>query len=365
MRIFYTITKSEIGGAQTYLWHLLKRAKENGDETVVMSYPGGWLEGKVKELGFKFIPNIYYKNSFSPINLLKAIILTRKEIKKFNPDILHLNSGGAGFFGRIASIGVKNKVVFTAHGWSFTDGTPIFRKIVALIGENLITPFTDRIICVSKNDVRLARNKLILSANKIEVIHNGVEIKTQTVNQENADKIKILFIGRLERPKMPIVILRSLMRLTDDERNKFSVSVVGFGSQEKLLRDFIDKNNLENLVKIKKVVFEEVYEECLNSSLFILPTEWEGFPMTIIGAMSAGLPVLASNVGGISEVVDDSVGKLLSKGNEEVEIVETLRDILKDKNWLSNRGQNARKRILENFSEEEMCNKVWKIYEQA
>jgi len=365
MRIFYSITKSEIGGAQTYLWSLLKRAKENGDEVVVMSYPGGWLEGKVKELGFRFIPNIYYKNSFSPINLFKAIFETRKSIKEFNPDILHLNSGGAGFFGRLANIGLRSKVIFTAHGWSFTDGTPLFRKIVALIGENLITPFTDKIICVSENDARLARSKLILRGNKIEVIHNGAEIREEVSQQKIEEKIKILFIGRLERPKMPIIILRSLMRLTDEERNKFTVSIIGFGAQEKLLCDFINKNNLEDLVSVKKVIFEEVYEECLDSNLFILPTEWEGFPMTIVGAMSAGLPVLASNVGGISEVVDDSVGKLLSRGKEEVELVETLREILKDDKWLSVRGQNARKRIVDNFSDRDMCNKVWKIYEQV
>ncbi|HRH30750.1 MAG TPA: glycosyltransferase [Candidatus Paceibacterota bacterium] len=365
MKIFYSITKSEIGGAQTYLWSLLKRAKENNDEVVVMSYPGGWLEDKVKELGFEFIPNIYYKNSYNPFNLLKAIFLTRKEIKKFNPDMLHLNSGGAGFFGRLANVGLRSKVVFTAHGWSFTDGTPLFRRIIALIAENLITPFTDKIICVSENDARLAKNKLIFSTSKIEVIHNGVEIKTQTANQENINKIKILFVGRLERPKMPVVILRSLMRLTDEERKFFNVSIIGFGSQEKLLLDFINKNDLINLVTIRKVNFEAVYEECLSSNLFILPTEWEGFPMTIIGAMSAGLPVLASNVGGIKEVVDSSVGKLLSKGNDELEIVQVLRNILLDKKWLSVCGQNARKRILDNFSEEEMCNKVWKIYEQV
>ncbi len=364
MKILYVITKSEIGGAQTYVWSLLRRAKENNDEVAVMAYPGGWLEEKVKELGLRFIPNIYYKNSFSPINLFRAVLSTRNSIKDFCPDILHLNSGGAGFFGRLANIGLKSKVVFTAHGWSFTDGTPIFRRIIALIGENLITTFTDKIICVSENDARLARAKLIFGGQKIEVIHNGVEIKPQTVSQELAGKFKILFIGRLERPKMPIAILRSLTRLTEEERGKFSVSIVGFGSQEKLLRDFTRENNLDNFVTMKKIKFEEVYGQCLNSNLFVLPTEWEGFPMTILEAMSAGLPVLASNVGGISEVVDDSVGKLLSRGNEEIELVEIFREILKDSSWLVSRGQNARKRIVENFSEEEMCDKVWKIYEQ-
>lgn len=366
MKILYTITKSEIGGAQIYLGHLLEFARQRGNNVTIMSYPGGWLEKKVKELGFEFVPNIYFKNSYSPVNLLRAIFFTRKKIKELDSDIVHANSGGAGFFTRLACIGLRPKVIFTAHGWSFTDGTPLFRKTIAKIGENIMTFFTDKIICVSGNDARLARKVLISGLRKIEVIHNGVSVGDKIANIEDQEKIKIIFVGRLARPKMPISILKAIKNLPDNMRNKFYLNIVGFGEQEVFLNNFIKENKLADNVVIKNSLKpEEVLGEYLSSNLFVLPTQWEGFPMVIVEAMSAGLPVIASNVGGIKEIVDDSVGKLMTRGNEEKELADLFKVIIENNDWITQRGKNARKRVEEKFTSEIMCSKTWKVYEQA
>jgi len=360
MRIFYFVTKTEQGGAQTYLWNLAKYAKEKGDEVFLMADKEGWLSKKFEELGFQFIPNKYYKNSWSPINLLLSVIKTRKAIEKINPDIIHANSGGAGFFVRLASIGLSTKVVFTAHGWSFTEGAPFLRRQIAILAENIVLPLTDAIVCVSENDARLARKYLNISASKISVVHNGTPMTSDFAKPGRNFPIKILFAGRLARPKLPIAILRALSSVPKEIKEKFSVLIAGAGKQKKYLKHFAKENNLN--VTIEKVPTELMHNKYLDSDIFILPTEWEGFPMTIIEAMMAGVPTVASNVGGIGEAVNENVGELLRRGREEIELESLFKKIASDTKWIQVRGDNARRRAIELFSSDLMCERTWNIY---
>ncbi len=364
MRIFYTITKSEMGGAQTYLWRLLECAKVNGDEVVVMADKEGWLSEKAKEFGATFIANSYYKNSYNPINLVQAIIETRQAIKAFAPDIVHANSGGAGFFTRLACIGLAVRVVFTAHGWSFTEGTPFFRKLIAQIGEAILVPFTSAIVCVSVNDARLAYKYLDGVKNKITVIHNGVPIPQQA-HVGGKGVIVLLFVGRLTRPKLPMSILQALAALSDEYKQRFTLTIVGDGPQKKALLEYVQVAGLEEQVVFTVAKTEEMNSLYVASDVFVLPTEWEGFPMTIVEAMAAGLPVIASAVGGIPEAVDATVGALLPRGKEVDGLVDLFIKIADDPSWLPARGNAARSRAEAQFSAEEMCNNVWNIYEQS
>lgn len=365
MKIFYCITKSEMGGAQTYLWHLLQYAKGRGDQIIVMANGEGWLADRVRESGFEFVANSYFKNSFNPLNSIRAILETRKAIKRFSPDIVHCNSGAAGFFGRVASLGLRAKVIFTAHGWSFTDGTPLVRKTIARITETIMAPFTDKILCVSHNDARLARKYLFGADKKIEVVHNGVPIPDAVAQVGTHDKIRLFFAGRLTRPKLPAAILAALSELPLRIRNNFFLRIAGDGEQRRDLENFITKNHLQDQVKIGAIPTEKMTDEYLASDLFLLPTEWEGFPMTIVEAMAVGLPVVASAVGGIPEAVDDTVGKLLNRGNEAAELRKIFDTIAGDLEWLKQRGHASRARAIAQFSAETMCTKVWKSYENS
>ncbi len=352
-----------MGGAQTYLWRLLERAKQNGDTVVVMANGEGWLSHKAKELGFTFISNSYFKNSFNPLNLVRAVSETRKAIKDFAPDVVHCNSGGGGFFGRLASVGLTAKIIFTAHGWSFTDGTPIIRKTIARIAETVMVPFTDKILCVSHNDARLAKKYLFGANKKIEVIHNGVPIPELVATPGMSDEIKLFFAGRLTRPKLPLTILQTLAKLPSEMKIKFRLHIAGHGEQEKMLQEFAKEQGILGQVIIQSIPTEQMMDAYLKSDLFLLPTEWEGFPMTIVEAMAAGLPVVASAVGGIPEAVDDTVGMLLTRGNEEEELGILFRKIAEDPTWLTSRGHAARARAVAEFSANTMCDKVWKAYE--
>ncbi len=365
MKIFYSITKSEIGGAQTYLWSLLKRAKENGDEAVVMSYPGGWLEGKVKELGFKFIPNICYKNSFNPLNLFKAIFETRKSIKEFNPDILHLNSGGAGFFGRLANIGLGGKVIFTVHGWSFRKGAPIIQRIIGWIAEFIMSFFSTHTICVSKYDQKVGIRSGVISSKSSTVIYNGISIPENITSVGKNIQTNIIFAGRCAPPKRQDIFLRSLAILTKDTKDNISARIAGEGPDMKNLEKLTSDLGLSKIVSFGAVPSEKMGELYSKADILVLLSDYEAFPLVTIEAMSYGLPVVVSDVGGVSEAVDESVGRLVSRHSSPEKVANVIQELLLDKNKLNTLGGEARNRVEDYFSINQMYDKVWKIYEQA
>jgi len=175
MRVLYITTKSEAGGAQTHIYQLSKYFIEKGNRVAIMSYPGGWLEQEAKKLGVRFYSNKYFSNIPNPFTIFKAIKEIKKAVKDFNPDLVCCHSTAAGFLGRLT---IKNKIptIFTAHGWAFTKGTPFLRKTIAILIEKLAGKFCSKIICVSDFDKSLVLKYKITSIDKIEVVHNGVNI---------------------------------------------------------------------------------------------------------------------------------------------------------------------------------------------
>src|SRR6056297_253285 len=176
MKILYLITKSEIGGAQTYTYQLGSFLKAKNYKVGIMSYPGGWLEKKASQNNISFYLNKNFKNTYNPFVLYKAIKRIKKVVNEFKPDLIHCQSTIAGLATRLA---VRNKVptIFTAHGWAFTKGTPFFRKIIAIMIEKLASFYSSKIICVSEFDKKLALKYHIASKNKLVTIYNGVKVK--------------------------------------------------------------------------------------------------------------------------------------------------------------------------------------------
>ncbi len=366
MKIIYLITKTEVGGAQVHLGYLLEEGKKLGFDMTVISSGDGWLKSKTENLGIKFIENKFFANSWNPIKQLRSVLVLRKIIKKEKPDIVHAHSGAAGFIGRIASFGLAKKV-FTAHGWSFTKGTPFFRRTIALLAENLITPFTDKIITVSRNDYNLAKRKLIFSGNKLEVIWNGIEINENTnyFLPKINEKIKVLFVGRLVPPKEPVKILEAICGFKKEDQDRFQVSIIGSGREKFIIDDFLKTKGRGIDVKmLGDVPNEQVGEIYKSSHIFALPTRWEGFPMTIIEAMSYGLPVIASDVGGIKEALEDGAGVLVKKGQEVEGMQDFFRKILENPNFLLQISEKEKERVKNNFSKELMCKKVFRVYDE-
>jgi len=360
MRLFYLITKSEAGGAQTHIFQLTKYFIQLGNELAVMAYPGGWLENEIKKLGAKFYPNFYFSNRINPIDDLKAIRTIKKAIFDFKPDLVSCHSSKAGFLGRLA---IKNKIptIFTAHGWAFTEGSPFFRKCLAIFAEKLASKYCEKIICVSNFDRELAIKYKIAGQAQLLVIHNGVE-KSFEIGSRKIGPRKIVFVGRLTKPKEPILLLKAFNELPIELKEKAEVLIIGEGPKRKELERFNKENNLETKIKLLGALpREEVFKILKQSEIFVLVSKWEGFPRSILEAMSCGLAIISTDVGGVKEAIDENCGILIKRGDKEG-LKNALEKLLKTPSLIKKMGQSAREKAEKEFPLEKMLRETEKTY---
>ena len=361
MKILYLVTSSGVGGVSTHISQLSRHFKDKGWEIAVMSRPGGWLEEDVKKIGIKFYPNSYFSNFPNPFAWLKAKKEIEKVVSNFEPDLISCHSTVAGFLTRIA---VKNKIltIFTAHGWGFTMGVPFFRKIPVILVEKYISRFCSKIICVSDYDKNIALKYKIASLEKLTVVHNGVEIKEpQILNlKPQEEKIRMVFVGRLAKQKDPLLFLEAISELEQGLKEKLEVSIVGEGPKRKKLENFIKKNNLK-IKLLGELKRERVFEVLKQNHVFVLISKWEGFPRTILEAMTCGLAIIASDVGGTREAVDKSCGILVERGDKEG-VKNAIQCLLENPQKIENMAKNAQNRVREKFSLEKMFKETEKVY---
>ncbi len=360
MRILYLITKSEIGGAQVHVLDLMKYMIKGGHTVALMSYPGGWLVEEASRIGVQVYPNINFLNSFNPVKALRAIFKVKKALKLFVPDLVTFHSSGAGFLGRLA---VRRKVptIFTAHSWAFTDGAPFFRKKVGIIAEKIASKYTDKIICVSKFDYSLALKYHIAKEDKLVTVHNGVDIGEEVFVDKSRSKVKIISIGRLAYPKRPDLLVEAFRILPDEIRNKTEVLIVGSGPMRDRLSKKISQYKLEKSIRLAKgTKYENIRALLRDSEIFVLISLHEGLPLTILEAMSVGLPVIASDVGGISEEIDSKSGILVK--NKKEEIAKTIALLVGDIKMRQSMGKRAREKVLESFSLKNFFSSTEKVY---
>ncbi len=353
MKILYLITKSEAGGAQTHVAQLCRYFKNNGHQMAVLSYPGGWLQAEAKKIGVEFISNEFFSNSLNPIKIIKAYIKTKKAIKYFQPDLVHCHSSAAGVYGRLV---VRNKIrtLYTAHGWGFNVGVSWKQKYMAILVEKFLSRYCEKIICVSQFVKDLALKYKIAPKDKLKVILNGIELLPEKVFGNNVTEVT--FVGRLAQPKEPLLLLQAVSQI----KTKINVNVVGSGPKHLELEGYIKNNNLINVKMLGELSREKTLEVLRKCDIFVLLSKWEGMPLTILEAMSVGLPVIASNVGGVSEAVGVNNGILID--NTVDDLKEALQRLLNDLDLRLNMGHEGRSKIKTFFSEEKMFKEINDIY---
>lgn len=356
MKILYVITKSEIGGAQTQVSQLAKNLSRD-NEVAIMSSPRGWLEEFCLKENIKFYPNKYFKNSFNPINAFKALFFVRKIVKKMKPDIVHCHSGGGGFFGRLGSVGLPVKKIFTVHGWSFRPGTPFVQKIISWKIEFFMKFFTDMVICVSEYDLKLGLKCGVISKEKSCVVYNGVETPKSLIIQKDESKFNIIFAGRFAEPKRQDLLIKAVADLREDLKEKVFIKLVGSGPKKDYLQNLSDSLSVKN-IDFYSVDTNKMNEEYQKSDLLVLLSNYEALPMVIIEAMANSLPVIATNVGGIPEEANDTFGLLVK--NEVSDIKEAIEKLItSDMQGIKTAAFNTYK---EKFTLDRFIKDIEKIY---
>lgn len=364
IKIVYIITLPDLGGAQSHVYEIMAGMKQCGYEIVLLVGKTGWLTEKADEFGIKTYVISSLVREISPVKDLKAIYEIRNILLEEKPLLVHCHSSKAGIVGRIAARLCNIPNVFTAHGWAFTDGVQLGKRFLYRNIENLVGYITDKIICVSEYDLALGRKYLTTHADKMVAIHNCIpDVASNLVRDwDRAEKhafLHCIVVARFTPPKKNIEILHIVREILDAGKN-IKVTFVGDGSDFDKAKMVADDLQLGN-----SVVFlgarTDVAELLPKFDVFLLLSNWEGFPISIIEAMRAGLPIVASDVGGVKEAVCDGVNGYLLHEND-MDLVGILSKLSENSEIMAQLGVQGRRAYQKYFTVRNMLEKVDFIY---
>ena len=339
------ITKSNLGGAQSVVLNIANQLCKQGHEVIVVS---GTDDGKMWGMMNPSITKVVCANlqrAVSPVKDLKALLELRKIYKQYRPDVVHLHSSKAGLLGRLAF--PSKKVVYTVHGF---DSIRLSFKVFLPL-EKMMQRFCAAIVGVSQYDVR-TMNECNITHN-VTYVYNGIRRSPYDATLRwnvPTEKYKktVLCIARVSPQKKLDLFLEIAARMPQ-------YAFVWIGNQMEI------ESHPSNTYFLGNVPDAGRY--CQLADLFILPSNYEGLPMVILEAMSFGLPVVASNVGGVSEiVVNDQTGYAVQNTLEE--FTGSISRILEDEKLYARMKQNAEERFEKELTAEEMLKGYLKIYKK-
>jgi glycosyltransferase involved in cell wall biosynthesis len=359
MKIAYLVTRmDELGGAQVHVRDLCLWLKEQGHEPVVLSGWPGVVSDDLQARGVKFVEIPAMQRAIHPIQDWKAFLQTRAELKKIQPDLLTCHSSKAGLIGRFAAWSLGIPVVFTAHNWTFGKGVSKIQRPIYWAMEWIAGKFCDHIITVSEHGRKQALSGFIKASDKITAIHNGMPDRPVTTKQAN-ELTKLIMVARVGWPKDH----ERLIRVLHDHCKHLSweLDLVGGGDLDKLHTQ-INELGLQERIHVLGER-KDVPALLQSSDIFLLVSDWEGFPLSTLEAMCCGLPVIVSNAGGAAEaVVNGRTGFVIQPGSDET-LAAALKTLIPDLAQQKSMGEQGRQLFEEKFTFEKMAQKTFSLYE--
>jgi glycosyltransferase involved in cell wall biosynthesis len=340
-RLLLIITLAEAGGAQTYVAELVRGLADRFEITVAAHGPGPLREA-VAASGVRFIPLRHVRRSLSPVRDVLGLFELYRICRRVRPQIVHANSSKAGVLGCLAAFAARVPIrIFTVHGW----GSSWHPGRVYLWGDRLIRRTATRVICVAQSEVERGLEARTCTREQTVVIRNAVDVLAfQTASHEHARPV-LVSVGRLQAPKDPLTFVRALARLNG---LPFGALMVGGGRERERVAAELGEVGLAEHVELLGER-RDVRELLARCDVFVLATRSEALPISVLEAMAAGLPVVASAVGGLAElVVDGETGLLVPPGDADA-LAGALERLLGDGRLRRQMGAAGRSRAEELF----------------
>ena len=398
-KILYIITKSNWGGAQRYVYDLATNLPKENFEPVVALGGNGMLKTKLDAANVRTINISGLDRDVGFLKELSAFINILKVIWHEKPNIVHLNSSKAGALGSIAArvcnlagsllhalhatrYTLHARIIFTAHGWAFREKRKFLaRKMIEYISWFTVI-LSHKTITVSHDDARRIENFLWIS-DKIKVILNGIgpikflskaDARKILLNGRRDDLTERLWvgsIGELHKNKGLEYALYAIAKITTEQKSSpnqhnhnFAHYIIGEGEERKKLEMIIEHEKLQDIVFLCGQK-ENAAEIITAFDIFIMPSEKEGLPYALLEAGQAGLATIATNVGGIAEVISDMDSGIVIKAKNVREIYDALNFLFEHDKKRKDFGERLKKEVKTKFTLERMITETVTLYKNS
>jgi glycosyltransferase involved in cell wall biosynthesis len=365
MKVLQVIARLNLGGTAKYLITLNSGLNKSGIKSLIAT--GYVQEGEIEDPHVAGLKPIRVKNlgrKISPINDFKAARQLRKVILETAPDVIHTHTFKAGLLVRAQrkkiekQLGKRVKFVHTYHGHLFDD--PEFQGIKSIMVKKIekrLSKSSDQLITVGKKvradldnrEIRAKKKTISIqpSVNPLKLINKNIALKKYKV--KDTRKIRVLWLARVTGVKNPqrAVEIARLMPEID-------FYLAGGG-------DLLEKVKSQALSNLKVLGWQDAKSILPIADIFLSTSENEGMPIALIEAQLAGIPVVAINVGSVSEVViNNKTGFICSKSNAE--LIKAISKLAESKSLRSKFGANGKAHALKMFSEKQLNSTHKELY---
>jgi glycosyltransferase involved in cell wall biosynthesis len=343
-RVVILITLAETGGAQTYVASLLPALVGEYDVTVA-AHGDGFLAEAARTSGARYVPLRHMRRRIDPVHDVLALLELIRLLRRERPAVVHANSSKAGILGRLAAVaaGVPARL-FTVHGWAFKADRGLSARAY-LWADRLMSPLTTTTICVADSELRAGLRARTCRPDRTVVIRNGVA-PGPPPRPSRAGPVTVLAVGRLRPPKDFPTLVRAVARL---EPGAVRLEIAGDGPERAALASEIERLGLDGTVELLGTR-SDVPDLLAAADVFVLSSDSEGLPMSVLEAMAAGVPVVATAVGGVPELVRDDETGLLVPPRDPGALAAALGKLAADPELRRRLGGAGRRRVENEFS---------------
>lgn len=371
-KVLFVITKSNWGGAQKYVYELATGLDQNNFIPVVALGGNGELAKKLHESHIRVIHVSSLDRDINPLRDFASFRDLLRIMRDERPNAVHLNSSKIGGLGSVAAhIAGIPRIIFTAHGWAFNEDRSFFSRLIIKFLYFITIKLCDVTIAVSKavaTDApawgmhkRVAVIYPPASSNKNLMDKNSAReyLIKKTDGLKNDDRLWIGIVAELHKNKGIIYAINAMRDTTLQQRT--TLVIVGSGQEELFLQNAVRANNLEKSIFFAG--FEPDAATLMSAfDIFLLPSITEAFGYVLIEAGLAGIPVVASRVGGVPEIIEDNKTGLLVSPRHHNEIRDALCRLSDSTALRTTLGSNLQKKVEHYFSAQTSIATTAKLY---
>ena len=351
MRIFELVSGAGVNGATVHAASLVRELCRRGHDVTVVCRPGAWIGSRAEESGARSVSSDMHR--IPPDQLRRIAELCRRE----RPDVLHTHMSRANFFGVLLSRLAGVPCVATAHS------------------QNVLLHWflNDAVIAVSASTARFLSRYRLVPASRLHVVRGFVEAPAAPPSDDERLRLRTsLGLGERDRvvgtaaQLIPAKGVLDLVRAVGLVRSRVPTTLVVAGSGEPAHEELLRAEAARLGVPVRWLGFRADLGSLLPAfDLFATATHREAFGMVALEAMAAGLPVVATDVGGLPEVVENGVSGLLVPRRDPASLAAALERVLLDDGLARSLGAAGRRRVLAEFTPQRQVPKIEEILERA
>jgi glycosyltransferase involved in cell wall biosynthesis len=375
-RVLHVIGGSQFGGIVPHVASLVRMAREHGGEATVLA-TAPRIVSYYRDRGIEVVPLPGIDRPINPFRDALGLARLIRYLRREKYSIVHTHTSKGGIIGRLAAYLTRTPIVIhTTHGYAFSDyATNAISRHVFLSLETLATRWCDFIIAVNESDRRKALDQAIVTDSKIVTIPNGIDLE-EADRELSRDSESLRHELGLEPGRRIVGVIG---RLAEQKGIEYFIDavppvharfpdidfvIVGVGELEDELRRRIQKHGLKGRVRFAGFRSDS-YRLLKLLDVFVMPSLWEGMPITLLEAMAAAKPIVATRIKGIMDVCAGDDVAVLVEPADSAALAEGIIRLLSNSTLATRLGHHARIRVESAFSDRKMKESTWHVYEAA